>query len=242
MSYFFQGFPTMFYDIMANGKLVETTDLFRAVRIKNSIRDDILLYKSYHIQDGERPDHVSLKLYGTTNYYWTFFMINENLVNTFADWPCSRIEMDNKIRIKYQGQVLLTDEDMSTKFVKGETIQGFISGATASITQKDTDKGIIRLVPGSLVGEFRDGELVRGLTSNDTLTINSQRDYKDAPNHFETPDGSWVKKGTAFSVPVSNDEHERIWNEYKTDIRVIKPEYVTMLADEFYKIINPDAQ
>ena len=69
------------------------------MRIKHNLRDSVLMYKSYHLQDGERPDHVSLKLYGTTDYYWTLFMVNEDIVNTFADWPCSRAEIENKINI-----------------------------------------------------------------------------------------------------------------------------------------------
>lgn len=242
MSYFFQGFPTMQYDVFANGRPVETTDLFRSVRLKNNLRDDILLYERYHIQDGERPDHVSLKLYGTTDYYWTFFMINPDIVNSYADWPCSTTEMENKIRIKYQGNVLLTDQDISTKFVRGETLRGSISLATATIIQKDTDRGVIRLSTTDQVGNFVDGELIRGLTSNDQIVINSQRPYSVASNHFEDSERNWVRRDYPGAVGIPNDEHEREWNEFKTDIKVIRPEYITQVVDEFYRIINPDAQ
>ena len=242
MSYFFQGFPTMQYDVFANGRPVETTDLFRSVRLKNNLRDDILLYERYRIQDGERPDHVSLKLYGTTDYYWTFFMINPDIVNSFADWPCSRIEMENKIRIKYQGNVLLTEEDISNKFIRGETLKGAISLATASIIQKDTDRGVIRLSTTDQVGTFVDGELIRGLTSNDQIAIDRQIPYSVNPNHFEDSTRFWVRKDYPGAVGIPNDQHEREWNEFKTDIKVIRPEYITQVVDEFYKIINPDQQ
>lgn len=241
MSYFFQGFPTMEYDVLANNKPVEVTDIFRAVRIKHNLRDNVLMYKSYHIQDGERPDHVSVKLYGTTDYYWTLFMVNEDVVNTFADWPCSRVEMENKINIKYAGVVLMTDDNVGAKFIKGEILQGSISGATGYIKEKEPNLGIIKFDP--INGKtFKSGELVRGLTSGHTTTIRAQIDYKDAPQHFEDGVGNWVRRDYPGAYPVTNAEHERIWNEYKTDIRVIRPEYVSFVVEEFYKQINPDEQ
>jgi hypothetical protein len=241
MSYFFQGFPTMQYDVLANNKPVEVTDIFRSVRIKHNLRDTVLMYKSYHIQDGERPDHVSLKLYGTTDYYWTLFMINEDIVNSFADWPCSRAEMENKINTKYAGYVLTTNDNIGAKFTKGEIIQGSISGATGYIREKETNLGVIKF--DSINGKtFKDDELIRGLTSGHTTTIKAQIAYKDAPQHFEDADGNWVRRTYPGAYPVTNAEHERIWNEYKTDIRVIRPEYISYVADEFYKQINPDEQ
>lgn len=242
MSYFFQGFPTMEYDIFANNKPVEVTDIFRSVRIKHNLRDTVLMYKSYHIQDGERPDHVSLKLYGTTDYYWTLFMVNEDLVNTFADWPCSRAEIENKINIKYAGYVLSTnDTSIASKFIKGEVIRGAISGATGYIREKEPNIGVIRF--DTINGKtFKDNELIVGQTSGHQALISAQIPYKDAPQHFEDSEGNWVRRTYPGAYPVTNAEHERIWNEYKTDIRVIRPEYISAVADEFYKQINPDEQ
>jgi hypothetical protein len=241
MSYFFQGFPTMEYDILANNKKTTVTDIFRAVRIRQNLRDSVLMYKSYHIEDGERPDHVSLKLYGTTDYYWTLFMVNEDIVNTFADWPCSREEMENKINAKYAGVVLTTDDNVSAIFTKNEVIRGSISGATGYIREKESNLGIIKFDPINNI-TFRNGELIIGETSGHTAVINAQIDYKDAPQHYEDIDGNWVRRTVLGAYPVTNAEHERIWNEYKTDIRVIRPEYISTVVEEFYKQINPDEQ
>lgn len=241
MSYFFQGFPTMEYDIFVNNKPVEVTDIFRAVRIRQNLRDNVLMYKSYHIQDGERPDHVSIKLYGTGDYYWTLFMVNEDIVNTFADWPCSRSELEKKIDDKYAGDVLTTDDSIGALFSKGEIIEGSVSGAHAYIREKEPNLGIIKF--DSINNKpFKNNELIVGLTSGHTATINAQIAYKDAPQHYEDSYGNWVRRDYPGAYPVTNAEHERIWNEYKTDIRVIRPEYISFVADEFYKQINPDEQ
>lgn len=239
MSQFFQGFPTIQYDVFGTGKPIEVVDIFRAVRLKKNIRDDVLLYTYYNIQDGERPDHVSMKLYGSIDYYWTFFMVNENLVNIFTDWPLSRAELDNKIKVKYSGYVMSTDDDVANKFTQGETLQGLISGATASIIEKDTNLGLIKL--DNIVGTFKDGEIVRGKTSNDTMTSSTVIPFVDAVHHFEDANGDITMKSVS-AIPVTNSEYERDQNEKMSKIRVIRREYIARVSEEFYKQINPEAQ
>lgn len=239
MSAYFQNFPTIQYDILGNGRPIEVVDLFRAVRLRKRIRDDVLLYSFYTIQDGERPDHVSLKLYGTTEYYWTFFMVNDTLVNLTQDWPLSREELENKINRMYAGYVMSTDDDIASKFTKGETLQGLVSGATATILEKDTNLGLIKI--SNIVGQFRDAEIVRGKTSNDTFTLSTVLPFKDSPHHFEDADGNTVQK-SMYATDVTNAEYEYRLNEAKLTIRVIRPEYIQRVTEEFFRQINPEAQ
>lgn len=239
MSSYFQNFPTIEYDVLRNGRPIEVVDIFRAVRLRKRIRDDVLLYSYYTIQDGERPDHVSLKLYGTTEYYWTFFMVNDSLVNLTQDWPLSREELENKITMKYKGYVMSTDNDIAAKFKKGETLQGLISGATATILEKDTNLGLVKI--SNIVGQFRDAEIIRGKTSNDTFMLSAVLPFKDAPHHFEDANGNTVQK-SMFATAITNAEYEYADNESKLRIRVIRPEYIQRVSEEFFRQINPEAQ
>lgn len=69
---FFQNtFPIIKY----GGKKI--VDIFRYVDIKNDVeKDQTTQYLWHNISEGDRPDVVSYKLYGTTDYYWTFFVTN----------------------------------------------------------------------------------------------------------------------------------------------------------------------
>ena len=240
MSIYFQRFPTLQYDAFATGKLIELVDIFRAVRLKKSVKDDVLLYTYYEIQEDERPDHVSMKLYGTTDYYWTFFMINDTLVNLVKDWPLSRTELENKINRMYSGNVMLVTEDMSAKFVKGETLYGLQSGATAVINEKDTNLHQIKLQ--NQVGTFKEGEAVIGRTSNNSVVNSGVIPYVNAAHHYENVSGDIVGSSTIGAIPISNYEHEQQLNAAKTKIRVLRPEYVSKVAEEFFKQINPEAK
>ena len=188
MSVYFQNFPTIQYDMYDDAHTMEMVDIFRTVRPKASIKEDLLLYNKYTIQDGERPDHLSQKLYGSPDYYWTFFMVNENLVNLHTDWPLSRKEFDTMVKSKYDGYVLTTDEDISVSFIKGETVQGLISGATGTLVYKDCNTNTLRIT--NISGEFRADELVRGLTSLDTITITGQTEFYNATRHYIDSDGN----------------------------------------------------
>lgn len=238
MSYYFQGFPTVLYDVHNDGHPVEVTDIFRAVRLKPEVRDDMLLYTSYTIQDGERPDHVSMKLYNSVDYYWVFFMVNENLVNLYTDWPLSSLELQNAIDVKYAGYVLTSNNDFSSSFVQNETITGLVSGATATLTEKDINTGVLKVT--NVVGTFRSNELIRGNTSRSTLVISGYRPFKDVIHHYENVDGNIVGRYDAGALPITNDEYERAENEKKSIIQVVKPQYIAKVAAEFFNQINPE--
>lgn len=238
MSVYFQEFPTMQYDLYNDGHTMELVDIFRTVRPKANIKDDLLLYNKYTIQDGERPDHLSQKLYGSPDYFWTFFMVNENLVNIHTDWPLSRKEYEDMLPLKYSGYVLIAEDHISTKFVKNETIQGLTSGATAVITQKDANTNTIKIE--NVVGQFRSNETILGLTSGDNTVIQGQTEFYNATRHYvNSSSGDITHKGDAFAIEVTYAEYEKELNDNKAEIRVIRPQYITRVAQEFFKQINP---
>ena len=70
-------YPKINYDI-------NSFDQVRAIDIQASfkIRDYIknyrgITYQPYVVQDGERPDNVSFKLYGNSRYDWLILLVND---------------------------------------------------------------------------------------------------------------------------------------------------------------------
>lgn len=239
MSVYFQNFPIIQYDVYGDGTKIDLIDISRAIRLKKSLKDDVILYTYYNIQDGERPDHVSQKLYGSQNYYWTFFMVNENLTNVFDDWPLSRAELENKIIKKYSGYVAKTNEDISNKFIKNETLIGLISGAKATIIEKDTNIGLVKIT--NINGTFTPGEILRGMTSNDIFTLDVVIPFALAPHHYEDSDGNIVQRALNTAL-ITNTDYEINENEKKSKLKVIRREYINTLTEEFFKQINPEEE
>jgi hypothetical protein len=103
MPNFFAKYPKVNYDLVSDGSIFELTDITRSVVINtNKIQDDNALYTYYEIEDGERPDIVSHKLYDDIQYYWTFFIINNFLRDGYlSSWPLSYRNFTKMIESEY---------------------------------------------------------------------------------------------------------------------------------------------
>ncbi len=84
---FFQQFPKIQYNTLRDGIVNEITNIYRHVDVNDVLIDDASTYTYYEIKNGERPDTVSSRLYGTPDYYWTFFVANETLKEGLNSWP-----------------------------------------------------------------------------------------------------------------------------------------------------------
>lgn len=100
---FFSNYPKLKYDLYGNNSSITLTDICRAVALNDLlIPDDVHNYTYYNIFDGDRPDIVSNKIYGTPQYYWTFFVINENLrTGLNSSWPLSYSDFAKYIETNY---------------------------------------------------------------------------------------------------------------------------------------------
>ena len=96
---FFNNFPTVNFKI--NGRQVVYQDIYRFVNVNQTYIANSTNYDWYEIASGERPDHVSYNMYGTTNFHWTFFIINDSLKQGISSWPLSDNNLEQLIHEKY---------------------------------------------------------------------------------------------------------------------------------------------
>jgi hypothetical protein len=62
----------------------------------------------YFIEDGERPDVVSYKLYGKPDLHWLLFLFND-IINPLFDWPLSAKDIQRNIEEKYAGSSIFVN-------------------------------------------------------------------------------------------------------------------------------------
>ena len=99
---FFRQFPITTYDFLRNGVRTNIVDLFRNVTASSKIKlDRNIAYTYYRIQNGDRPDVVSQKLYDDPDYYWTFFIINDHLKTGMNAWPLASHNMEEFLTREY---------------------------------------------------------------------------------------------------------------------------------------------
>ena len=202
---FFRQFPKIQYDFQDNGIDTRIIDIFRFVKADDRYLDDLSTYSFYQIQNGDRPDIVSNLLYGTPDYYWTFFVINEQLKTGLSGWPMSTEQFEDYMTTEYDGiaietyPVIIRDGDgiitdhrnsLAERFQLNETVTGILSGATGIVKAIDVQKS--QLILRDVDGVFQENELVRGNTTLDEVTSYRVWDYRDAPHHYEDDDGNTI--------------------------------------------------
>ena len=211
---FFKQFPKVEYDFNRQGVINNMVDIYRSVRPLQNFVDDTAAYIYYEVRNGERPDIVSNKLYGNQNFYWTFFVVNENLHDGLQTWPMSQEDLFTYIEREYEGYAITTNPTIrrdsdgiirafenslagsvpgttTGKFQLGETITGGTSGATGTLVKKDLDLNqlIVQNVTGAFLGDptvvpTNLTERITGSTSGDFVDSYQAYKYAEAPHHW----------------------------------------------------------
>ena len=106
---YFQNFPAIYYEYEIGGKKVlrTVTDITQNIRVVSSILDSITLYDEYDIMDGETPEIISNKIYGSPLYHWTIMIANRRF-NYLEDWPMPTDQLETYIKDKYGDQMYAT--------------------------------------------------------------------------------------------------------------------------------------
>jgi hypothetical protein len=106
MSNYFENFPTVDYRFGEERTFTQFQHIGTAVDILEQVRKYEVYYLNLEIQNGERPDQLSYRLYDTPNYYWTFFLLNDHLRTN--GWPIRDADVWPKAQEYYPNTVIQT--------------------------------------------------------------------------------------------------------------------------------------
>ena len=100
---YFQDFPKFLYDFNYGNNVIDTaivTDITRNVRIRKELLSNISLYNEYEIQDGETPEIIAEKVYGSSMYHWIVMLSNDSY-DYLTDFPLEEYRLVRVIQDKY---------------------------------------------------------------------------------------------------------------------------------------------
>lgn len=80
---------------------VTAKNFFRRYRVNEDIFSYATLFNKYAIQDGERPDTLADKLYGSPFYDWIILLTN-NMVNAQYDWPMTNYVLYKTLESEFE--------------------------------------------------------------------------------------------------------------------------------------------
>ena len=102
-SIYFSKFPIITYDFPdKNGKqtFILVRDITANIRFVNEIIQNIIDFEFYDIVDGETPEIISERFYGTPSYHWVLMILNLKF-DYIEDFPLATFELEQYITAKY---------------------------------------------------------------------------------------------------------------------------------------------
>jgi hypothetical protein len=210
---FFDAQPNFYYPYKGGLKL--SKNLFRRVRFRDNLNALYVASTKYTIQQGETPEQISNRIYGSTDWYWTILLIN-NIIDMNNDWPVSDYELDISIENKYGN-----DQD---KIRFWETKQIF--------------EGNNVILEAGIIIEVNEGRPEQLAVGYYPSYYNEQNQLVDVFT-LTTPNGTLLTR-SQIMTPVTNREFEYRENEKKKEIFLIRPAFLTTMEEEINSLFAYD--
>jgi hypothetical protein len=225
---YFQNFPSIPYQFGSGESPVKFQNLSVYIDAFDQVKEIRSFYQNYFIGEGQRPDQLSYDLYGTTDYYWTFFLINDHLRT--SGWPLASSSVYPKSK-EYYPNVVITTDGTSFNNSTGDLVplcrsETFASGTwvylstvkkAVKVMRINQDLGQIYLqmsTPPTNEGVIHtitqeDAEIVNNVNPDyipsfvDTTNVHNVLPQYDAIHHYEDAEGNWVNPSNNSTAPYS---------------------------------------
>ena len=207
---YFESLPFLVNQDTNNNLYVTKNLLIRTQLISELAKNPLLFYK-YALQDGDTPEIVANKYYGTPYRYWVVLYGNSNIMDPQSDWPLTNQQFTSYLKDKYS--VVAGGDDQVLSYISGtvhhyEKIITTIDNETKTTAIKniEIDEPTYNLItPFSQTKTFGDGSSVTYSLSKSAISI---YDYEDK------------------------------LNESKRDINLINSAYVSQVETQYQSLVK----
>ena len=98
---YFDMFPNIYYSAKGDGKFTIMKDIMSRVKLIAGVKENILGFDYYDVQDGETPEMIAHKYYGDSNLHWTILVAND-IIDYYEEWPMSTQRFEQFVFDKYE--------------------------------------------------------------------------------------------------------------------------------------------
>jgi len=214
MAKYFNYFPqTAYYLSDDNSSLDVVTNLMSRFSFNAASKDKLVMYYKYDISDGETPEIIADKLYGSPEKHWIILSVN-NIKNPQFDWPLRYNDLTKYIDIKYRGATYANTANTGTglSWSKSHTHSYYITEKRVMPSGSDTTETII-IDAATFANTNTTSTVVYTLYDSSNVTI------------------------TTTKSSISYYEYEIQANEEKRTIDILRPEFVKTIEQEFRNTI-----
>ena len=142
---YFSSFPITIYDAVGNGQSKFVTHLLKRVAVRAKTLASGALYDTYDVRNGETPEMIAHKMYGSTEYHWVVLLLN-NITDRYHQWPMDTRQFLAHINDKYTNvdathhyEVYQKSGDTSIKINVGTTATDYGASVETFNPSSDVD-------------------------------------------------------------------------------------------------------
>ena len=165
---YFSNMPVFNYPFVVNERTeyINSRNIMVRAKFLDYVKNTQTAYLNYIVRDGERPETLAQRVYGSSDLHWVILLFNE-ILDPFFTFPMSSADLARGVDKKYEGVTLFVDMK-SVKFTKNGVVNKaneelwYEVGST--ITQGNAT-GIVKLWDPNLY------KIVVEQTSNATFSI-----------------------------------------------------------------------
>ena len=211
MANYFFNFPKTVYSLDGSNSLDRVTNLMATFSFDESLTENSVLYYEYTIADGETPEIVAHKLYGSSEAHWIILKLN-GIMDVKKDWPLDQRGLSNAINDKYANN-------------------GVAFSQTGYQWAFNNTHSYYKIETRTL--------LASGEKTVDTIQVdaNTYANITSSSVQYTLPDNNVLKIDTTRNAKTYY-EYEVEENDNKRSIKVLKEQYVSVVNDEFIRVIN----
>ena len=213
MSYF-RELPDILYQSnllhkVSSQEYIQIKNIFRRVKIQDWIQENTNFFNRYTIRDGERPDTLAERLYGSPDRDWVV-ILTAGITNIRNDWPLSNYDLYRYVENKY-----------------GTTLNDVHHYETIEV--RDNRDRLILPAGQKVAQNFTIPTPFNASATNYYIGIRPQSsnvDYRSVNSNINPVTG------------VSNYEYETKLNEDKREIEIMKPAYLQQFLNDMRELMN----
>ena len=216
MAKYFNFFPkTAYYKSKDSTSLDVVTNITTRYNFNDTLKQNAATYYKYEIKDGDTPEILASKIYGSPEKHWIILAMN-NIVDPLYEWPLGQRTIGKFIEAKY------SSSSYANTAYTGVTGLEWATNNTQAYykVEKRTDTS---------TGLYREDRI--------RLDANTYANVVISDTNYTLEDG------TPLRIVVSKEtktyyEYETELNENKRNITILKPEFVIDIEAEFINVMK----
>jgi hypothetical protein len=210
-SNFFEYLPRTYYNLDGSSNEVDiVTNILANFSFMGEIVNNSSVYYEYDIQDGETPEILAHRFYEEPGYHWIIMRMND-VVDYKKDWPLDYKSLTDNIEQAYIDSAGVGQTGLEWAMINYH-----------SYYKKET-----KTIVGSQLIDINEYE----------IDSNTYASLSESTVQYTIPGGDTLNIRTQ-KTRKTYYEYELEHNENKRTIKILKPEFVHVIKDEFVRVMS----